>query len=76
MSGKVSARILEPGSICSPLAGTVRWDGGEAAGVWGDDANPIRLHVIERDGFIRPATRSERRLARRIWPSLRDGSVK
>ena len=76
MSGRVSSRIFEAGAPCSPLRGTVRWRGGVAAGVWGDAANPAALHVIEADGTVRPANRSERRLARRIWPGLgREGGA-
>lgn len=70
MSRRVSSRIFEAGSLCTPLRGTVRWRDGEALGIWGDTANPAALHVIETDGSVRPANRAERRLARRIWPGL------
>ncbi|MGM0584946.1 MAG: hypothetical protein ACQEUZ_09885 [Pseudomonadota bacterium] len=75
MSGKVSPRIFEPGSLCTPLRGAVRWEGSRALGVWGDASNPVSLHVCERDGTIRRATRAERRLARRIWPGLGEGGA-
>ena len=67
----VSTRIFEPGSLIEPVAGTVRWEGGVAVGRWGDPANPIRLFVLERDGTVRPANRAERRMAVRIYPTLR-----
>mgnify|MGYP006277915997 FL=1 len=70
---RVSARIFEPGGLCTPIAGTTAWKDGKAAGTWGDPDNPVRLHVIERNGTVRPTTRAERRLIRRMWPHLAKG---
>lgn len=55
--------------ILLPIPFTVHFGtDGRPLGVWGRDL-PVVLHV--RDGnSIRPATRAERRLARRWWPSV------
>lgn len=67
MSGKVSARVFQPGSVAVPLAGTIRWsDDGKPVGVWGDPDNPCVPVVIERDGSIRTTNRAERRMLRRL----------
>lgn len=67
----VSARIFEPGSLVQPIAGTVRWKDGVPAGPWCDERNAIGLYVLKADGTVRPANRAERRMAVRIWLTLR-----
>lgn len=64
----VSPRIFLPDALATPVRGTVRWEGSRAMGVWGDPDNPVRLSLFEADGTVRPVTRAEMKMIRRIWP--------
>jgi hypothetical protein len=74
MSARTSARIFVPGSLVSPIRGTVRYEYGEPIGIWGDEDNPICLMVQEKNGVLRILNRAERRLLRRVSPQMFKGT--
>jgi hypothetical protein len=74
MRARTSARIFVPGSLLSPIRGTVRYQNEEPVGIWGDDRNPVPLLVQEASSALRRLNRAERRLLRRVSPQVFKGT--